>query len=126
MTSLAMLVDQLFSSTPGGMGTYVRELVPALSRAEPSLEIALFHARFESAPSDVDGWMRGYPVEQLDASIRRLYPSWATVRRPPLPPTLASMDLLHSPMHAAVPPKGPQQRLIVTVHDLAFLSHPEL
>src|SRR5438309_7800676 len=126
MTGLAMLVDQLFSSAPGGMGTYVRELVPALSHAEPSLEITLFHARHETAPPDVDGWMRGYRVEQLNASIRRLYPSWATARRPRLPPELASMDLLHSPVHAAVPPKGPQQRLIVTVHDLAFLSHPEL
>ena len=54
MTSLAFLVDQLFSPTPGGMGTYVRELVPALSRADPSLELTLFHSRFDAdSPEDL-------------------------------------------------------------------------
>ena len=43
MTSVAFLVDQLFAAAPGGMGTYIRQLVPALSRTEPSLDIALFH-----------------------------------------------------------------------------------
>jgi glycosyltransferase involved in cell wall biosynthesis len=124
VTSLAFLVDQLFSPAPGGMGTYVRELVPALSRAEPSLEITLFHARFEApAPEE---WMARYPTVEVPASIRRLYPTWATVRRPALPPELASHDLIHSPVPAAVPPAGPNQRLVVTVHDVAFLAHREL
>ena len=47
MTSVSFLIDQLFSPAPGGMGTYVRELVPALTRAEPSLDIRLFHSRFD-------------------------------------------------------------------------------
>jgi glycosyltransferase involved in cell wall biosynthesis len=34
--------------------------------------------------------------------------------------------VLHSPSPAAVPPTGPGQRLVVTVHDLAFAVHPEL
>jgi glycosyltransferase involved in cell wall biosynthesis len=124
MTSLAFLIDQVFFQAPGGMGTYVRELVPALSRAEPSLEITLFHSRFEAAPPEA--WMGRYPRVEVPSSIRRLYPSWALARRPPLPPELGTPDLIHSPVPAAVPPAGPNQRLVVTVHDVAFLVHREL
>jgi glycosyltransferase involved in cell wall biosynthesis len=124
MTSLAFLIDQLFSPTPGGMGTYVRELLPALLRAEPGLDLTLFHSRFEAAgPAGLPGDHR---VVELPAPIRRLYPSWALAGRPRLPEALATTDLLHSPVPAAVPPKGSGQRSIVTVHDLAFLVHPEL
>jgi glycosyltransferase involved in cell wall biosynthesis len=124
VTSLAFLVDQLFLKAPGGIGTYVRELVPALSRAEPSLDITLFHSRFES-PSPED-WMGEYPRVEVPASLRRLYPGWALARRPPLPSPLTAHDLIHSPVSTAVPPAGARQRLVVTVHDLAFLVHREL
>lgn len=106
------------------MGTYLRELVPALSRAEPSLDITLFHARFDTeAPED---WMRRYRLEELPWPIRRLYPSWAVARRPALPAPLASLDIIHSPLPAAIPPKGKKQRLVVTVHDVAFVVYPEM
>lgn len=124
MTSLGVLVDQLFANAPGGMGTYVRELLPALSSAEPSLEVTLFHSRFGTGPPEA--WMRRYPVQELPWTIRRLYPSWAVVRRPMLPPPLGSLDVIHSPVPAAVPPKAPHQRLVVTVHDIAFVVYPEL
>jgi glycosyltransferase involved in cell wall biosynthesis len=123
MTSLAFLVDQLYSPVPGGMGTYIRELVPALSRAEPSLEITLFHSRFGAVPPE--RWTRHYRELELPGSIRRLYPAWAAAGRPRLPDELASLDLLHSPAPAAVPPAAAGQPLVVTVHDLAFLIHPE-
>ena len=124
MTSVAFLIDQLFSPSPGGMGTYVRQLVPALTRADPSVEITLFHARFDGP--EPEAWTREYRVEEIPSSIRRLYPSWAAARRPPLPPSLASLDIVHSPSPAAVPPADPGQRLVVTIHDLAFLVQPEL
>jgi glycosyltransferase involved in cell wall biosynthesis len=124
VTSLAFLVDQIFSPAPGGMGAYVREIVPALSRAEPSLDITLFHSRFDGEPTEP--WIDRYPVEELDASIRRLYPAWAVAKRPALPPALASKDLVHTPVHAAVPPASRDQRLVVTVHDLAHVVHPAL
>jgi glycosyltransferase involved in cell wall biosynthesis len=127
VTSLAFLIDQLFSPAPGGMGTYVRELVPALARAEPSLDISLFHSRFEPGRSEAaraESWLRDFRVLEIPGSIRGLYPSWALARRPPLPAALSSLDLVHSPVPAAVPPVGPGQRLVVTVHDVAYLVHP--
>ena len=54
MTSVAFLVDQLYAPAPGGMGTYVSELLPALSRADPSLELRPFHSRLtEEELSDI-------------------------------------------------------------------------
>ena len=33
----ALHVDQLFFTVPGGVGTYIRNLLPALARRDPSL-----------------------------------------------------------------------------------------
>jgi glycosyltransferase involved in cell wall biosynthesis len=123
VTTVAVLVDQLFAPAPGGMGTYVRELLPAMQREDPSLEILAFHARFGAEP---DPWLARYRVESLPWEIRRLYPAWALVGRPSLPPPVSQTNLVHSPVPAAVPPPGPGQRLVVTVHDLAFLVRPDL
>jgi glycosyltransferase involved in cell wall biosynthesis len=116
---IAFHVDQLFYQVPGGIGTYVRELVPALARQDPSLDLVLFHARFETGTLP-EGWAPGLWVEHLPSGIRSLYPRWSLTGRPPLPPSLAAADLVHAPSPVAVPPKQGWQRLVVTVHDLAF------
>jgi glycosyltransferase involved in cell wall biosynthesis len=126
MTSVAISVDQLWFPAPGGIGTYVRHLVPALAGCDPDLRITLFHARFETGPEPPEPWIRRFPVVELSRSVRSLYPSWALVGRPALPASLGDSDLVHATNHAAVPPKGPGQRLVVTVHDLAFLRLPRL
>jgi glycosyltransferase involved in cell wall biosynthesis len=125
VTTLAFHVDQLLYPNPGGTGTYIRNLVPALAEADPDLEIALFHARFDrNRPPE--RWTRGFWTEELSHGIRALYPSWAASGRPLLPASLSGRDLLHAPSPSAIPPKGPRQRMVVTVHDVAFLTHPEM
>jgi glycosyltransferase involved in cell wall biosynthesis len=124
MTSVAFLVDPLFADAQDAATTYTRHLIPALTRAEPALDVTLFHSRFDTDPPD--GWTASYPRQELAASARRLYSSWALARRPPLPLSLASKDLVHSPMLTAVPPAGNGQRSVVTVHDLAFLVYPDM
>ena len=124
MTSVAFLVDQLFSPAPGGMGTYVRELVPRMLGADPSLELRPFHARFEQG--EPEPWLRRFDMVELPWEIRRLYPAWALFGRPPLPESVASADLVHSPVPAAVPPARAGQKLIVTVHDIAFVTRPDV
>jgi glycosyltransferase involved in cell wall biosynthesis len=123
--TLAFHVDQLFYPTPGGIGTYVRRLVPELAEADPGLDIALFHARFGPGRPP-EAWTRRFWTDELPQGIRTLYPGWATVGRPRLPPSVEQRRLLHAPSPSAVPPKGPRQRLVVTVHDVAFLSNPEV
>jgi glycosyltransferase involved in cell wall biosynthesis len=117
---VALHVDQLWFPTPGGIGTYVSQLLSALGRADPSLELLLFSSRWDAGPS------RPVPgrVVALPATIRSLYPRWALLGRPSLPEPLASAAIVHATNHAAVPPAGPGQRLVVTVHDLAFEHFP--
>ena len=124
MTTVAVQVDPLFFHVPGGVGAYIRRLVPALAAGDPGLDITLFHARFPHAPNVSEPWMQGYPRKELTYRTRTLYPGWNLTGRPALPSALASLDLLHAPSAVAVPPAGRGQRLVVTVHDVAFLVVP--
>ena len=100
MTSVAIHIDQLYFSAPGGIGTYVRNLVPALARHDPSLRLTLFRSRFEvDAPTE--RWVRDFPVEEIPASIKTLYPRWDLTARPPLPETLQACDIVHATNPAA-------------------------
>ena len=125
MTHVAFHVDQPFFQTPGGIGTYVRNLVPAVAARDPSLQVTLFHARFRSHEPP-ERWMRGFWVEELPWPIRTLYPRWDLLGRPALPASLQAADIVHATNPAAIPPTGRGQRLVVTVHDLAFERFPEL
>jgi glycosyltransferase involved in cell wall biosynthesis len=122
---VAVHVDQLYSPAPGGIGTYIRELVPEL--AERGVDITLFHSRFAaSGAGPPEPWMSGFPNVGLDAEIRSLYPRWNLTGRPALPEALAAVDVIHAPLPAVVPPVRYGQRLVVTVHDLAFMVSPKM
>ena len=121
----AVQVDQLFFPAPGGIGTYIRNLVPALERADPSVELILFHARFDS-PGPSERWLRDRRLVELPSGIRSLYPRWNLLGRPALPASIRDTDIVHATNPAAVPPAGEGQRLVVTVHDLAFEHFPGL
>jgi len=118
---VALHVDQLWFSAPGGIGTYVRELLAALPAEDPSLELVPFRCRSEAATSSPGGTPQ---VVEVPGSIRSLYPRWALTGRPPLPDALSSCEILHATNHAAVPPAAGGQALVATVHDLAFERFP--
>jgi glycosyltransferase involved in cell wall biosynthesis len=123
VTSVAFHTDQLFYRVPGGIGTYIRDLLPALSDADPSVEVTAFHARFDR-PTPPE--LAPFRSVELTRGIRALYPSWNAVGRPMLPPALGALDILHAPSPVTVPPPGPGQRLVVTVHDVAFRLFPQM
>lgn len=125
MTGVAIHIDQLYFQAPGGIGTYVRNLVPALMRQDPSLEVKLFHSRF-AGNEPPDRWVREFWVEELPGSIRTLYPRWDLTARPSLPASLRTCDVLHATNPAAIPPAGSDQKLVVAVHDLAFEHFPSM
>ena len=97
-----------------------RPLVGA--RAVP-VEMASGRFRAEARRSRRDG---RYPGVEVPHSIRTLYPSWDTLGRPALPASLDDAAIVHATNPAAVPPVHGDQRLVVTVHDLAFERFPEL
>src|SRR4029450_10015351 len=85
MTGVAIHVDQPWFHTPGGIGTYIRNLVPAMARRDPALDIRLFHARFDEV-GPPEGGGGAFGVEDPRAPTRTLYPRWDPLGRPPLPP----------------------------------------
>ena len=123
---VAFHIDQLWFSAPGGIGTYVRELAPALIEQDPRLELLPFRSRFPTGgPSS--SWLDELPpVTVVDRPIRMLYPFWNITGRPALPSALAQAEIVHATSPAAIAPASRGQRLVVTVHDLAFMRHPEL
>jgi glycosyltransferase involved in cell wall biosynthesis len=113
---VAFHTDQLWFSAPGGIGTYVRELPPALAALPDPPTLTTFQVGSENDQRDADVVVPG--------SIRTLYPSWGLIGRPNLPTALTDRDIVHATNHAAIPPVVPGQALIVTVHDLAFDVFP--
>lgn len=118
---IAFHVDQLWFQAPGGIGTYVRRLPAALKAEDPSLQIVAFRSRWAHTPPDASSLPEAV---ELEGSISSLYPSWALLGRPALPASLAGADVVHATNVAAVPPAGPGQTLVVTIHDLAFERVP--
>ncbi len=125
MTSAAIHVDQLWFQIPGGVGAYIRHLVPAMIARDPALDLRPFRVRLERAPAD-GARLEGLGVVEVPGSIRTLYPSWNALGRPRLPQALTDTDVIHATSGSAVPPAAPGQRLVATVHDLAFLHLPGL
>jgi glycosyltransferase involved in cell wall biosynthesis len=113
---VALHVGQLFQPVPGGIGRYVDGLLAALP--EVGVDVVTFAAgsptpeRQASMPRHVDLGRPGPPWR---------YELWHRLRRPPIP---VEADLIHAPS-LAVPPAR-HTPLVVTVHDLAFLRHPEV
>ena len=123
MISVALHVDQLFSPAPGGIGTYIREVGGRLA-GHRDVRLLPFHAAHGVSLDEPR--LGGLPVTRLSRTPRLLYPLWDLTGRPPLPGDLQAADILHAPLPAAIPPAGPGQKLVVTVHDLAFRPYPRL
>jgi len=115
----AIHTDQLWFAAPGGIGTYVRELLAAFAADEDGPDVVTFQV----AERDGDG---PTPDVEVPGSIRSRYPTWALAARPALPAVLAGCDVVHATNHAAVPPAARTQGLVATVHDLAFDVVPEV
>jgi glycosyltransferase involved in cell wall biosynthesis len=112
--TVALHVGQLFQRVPGGIGRYVSELFRAL-RAEGTVVVP-FAAGYPEPRvlRELPGFVA---LGRPDAPIR--YELWHRLRRPVLK---IQADVVHAPSLAVPPTRLP---LVVTVHDVAFLHHPE-
>lgn len=120
----AFQIDQMWFRPPGGIGTYVRELAPALAES-PEIDLTLFHCFFSEGGPDPT-WLAPFRIQEVPGPIRTLYPQWDLAARPKLPRAFDEQDLIHATNPSGVPPVRSGQRLVVTVHDLAFERFPEL
>lgn len=121
---VAFGADQLWASVPGGIGTYVRELAPALAARE-GVDLSLWHCRSSNVGPDPT-WLDAFEMMEVPGPIRTLYPQWNLLGRPRLPPTFQGLDVVHAAGPAGVPPVRRGTALVVTVHDLAHHRFPDL
>jgi glycosyltransferase involved in cell wall biosynthesis len=122
---VAFAADQLWFEVPGGIGRYVRELATALSTEDPSLELTLARCRFAAGTGPDAAWLEEFSIAEIPGPIRTLWPQWAMLGRPKLPPVFDGFDVVHATNPAGVPPVRRRQALVVTVHDLAFERFPD-
>ena len=115
----AIFADQLFYDQPGGIGTYLRHLVPGVAGGlDGSLVLAHHGPRDAGLFPDVVG------VEEVCLGARRdiMGLAWHTMGRPQLERYLGKLDLVHAPSLVFPPSHAP---LVATVHDLCILKYPE-
>ena len=116
----AIFADQLFYDQPGGIGTYLRHLVPGIAgRLEGGGPLLLVHhgTSGEGPFADMPG------VEEVGLQARRdvMGLAWHTLGRPRLERYLGKLDLVHAPSLVYPPSRAP---LLATVHDLCILKYP--
>jgi glycosyltransferase involved in cell wall biosynthesis len=116
---VAMTFEQCWHRVPGGTATAVLALARAL-RSRDDVEVVGVAARHTSPPAAP--FLPPVPVHHLNLPRLALYETWHAVRRPAVEDATGPVDVVHA---TAVAVPGANAPLVVTIHDLAFLSEPE-
>jgi glycosyltransferase involved in cell wall biosynthesis len=108
-----------------GIGTYVRNLVAALLARDTTNRYTLLTSGRATSerPFPTAENVRGRSILIPDRCLNILWYRW----RVPVPPATlfaGRTDLYHGP-DFVLPPLGKSMHKVVTIHDLAFLEHPE-
>ncbi len=98
---VAFHIDQLWFSAPGGIGTYVRELAPAMLDEDPTLELLPFRSRFSAGGPPASWLTRLPPVTVVDRPIRALVPAMEPHRASLAAGRLAEAAVVHATNPAA-------------------------
>ncbi len=117
---LAIFADQLLYKIPGGIGSYLRGLIPALLELDGDLDYLLLHC----GPAGKSLDLEGRPLEERRLPGGRALNGvlWHYLGFPPLERLVGSIDLLHAPGLVIPSCRAP---LVVTVHDLAVMKYPQ-
>jgi glycosyltransferase involved in cell wall biosynthesis len=107
----------------GGMETYARELIPALARERPGMEITSFVNR-ETRAHNGGPWQEVGRTVLVPVHARRRV-EWVRGEQQLLPriAARAGVDLVHS--LASTAPVWGRFRRVVTIHDLIYRIYPE-
>jgi glycosyltransferase involved in cell wall biosynthesis len=112
-------MEQCWHRVPGGTATSALGTARAMV-ARDDVELIGVAAHHSEEP--LMAWRPPMEVRQLSLPRRALYESWHTLRRPRVEKATGPVDVIHA-TGMAVPPRSAP--LVVTVHDLAFVGHPE-
>lgn len=100
-----------------GVSTYTRELIRALAAEPADMEYVVFRGSDAGDTPDVEAVVS--PVPTVNPAIRILWEQCAL----PLVARRKKVDLIHATVNVA--PLTTHIPTVVTVHDLAFMRHPE-
>lgn len=117
---VAVPLEQCWHEVPGGTASSALDLAAALHRRD-DVEVVGVAARHREAPPPP--WQPTVPMTHLRLPRPLLYEAWHALRRPRVESATGPVDICHA-VGGAVP--GRAAPLVFTVHDLAFLHHPEL
>ncbi len=117
---LAIFADQLLYKIPGGIGSYLRGLIPALLELDGDFNYLLFHC----GPADKRLDLEGKPVEErrIPGGRSLMGVAWHYLDFPSIERFVGSIDLLHAPALVVPSCRAP---LVVTIHDLAVMKYPQ-
>jgi glycosyltransferase involved in cell wall biosynthesis len=112
---VVIVAEQLRRRVPGGIGTYVTGLLAGLhATAARGLDVSLVASRAKS-PDPLARF--GFPITTLALPPRLIAKAWDVGLG-----RIRADGLVHATSFAMPPTTA---KLVVTVHDLAFLTHPE-
>ncbi|MGZ0229400.1 MAG: glycosyltransferase family 4 protein [Acidimicrobiales bacterium] len=115
---IAATIEQFWHPVPGGTATAIGELMGHVARVDPSVEfvgITAWHRRPPTIAAPL------VPLVQQRLPRRAMYGAWSTIRWPHVEGRTGAVDVVHATSLAIAPTRAP---LVVTVHDLAFLTYP--
>jgi glycosyltransferase involved in cell wall biosynthesis len=115
---VAFTLEQCWHKVPGGTAVAGIEMARAISRIE-GIELIGVAAKHDEPPPDP--WKPPIPVAHLGVSRLLMYEGWHRLRRPAVQKATGDVDVIHATTIAIPPRTAP---LVVTIHDLTFLTHP--
>lgn len=116
---VAYTLEQCWHRVPGGTGIAALEVARELSE-RPDLEVIGVAGRHRRPPTA--GFAPTLPVAHLPLGGPLLYESWTRLRWPLVESVVEGADLVHS---TTIIPPATSLPLVATIHDVAFLRHPE-
>ena len=116
---IAYTLEQCWHRVPGGTGIAAIEVARELA-LRPDVEVIGVAGRHRHPPTD--GFVPPIAVSSLPIGRPLLYRSWLRLGWPKVESVVEDAVLVHS---TTIIPPATSLPLVVTIHDLAFLRHPD-
>jgi glycosyltransferase involved in cell wall biosynthesis len=116
---VAITLEQCWHPVPGGTAVAALRLARELATRPGLSLVGVSAAHREPPPAE---WRPSIDVRGLALPRPLLYESWHGLRRPRVEGATGPVDVIHA-TGLALPPRSVP--LVMTLHDLAFLDHPE-